>query len=518
MATRLLIAVLLLLAACAAPPDEPRWTRAESVPGAVDGWDGGFLAAGDTLAVSNDGRAWRPTEPVRIRTHVATAAHGAVAHVLGWTATALIVWRTEDGDHWRPSVLRETAPDAKLELAMAAGPRGVIVVASDPEHAGITVWHSPDGHSFGPPAPLPEAAAVVPRSELMAVATPDGFLVVPGLGLGSESVPVENVIRPPALYASPDGVDWSDIGPGMPEGRVEGMSGNGSTVVVVTQAFDSTGQQLWFHRDGVWRRAGIDPGRLGDPAVLPAAQRVLDEIRHWGDGFLAVGHVSTADAANGTSYVWTSATGSGWNRLPHTIGTVRDIAVSGSTTLLTGEVESWISHAPPVFAATPPEPPPPTSGPPKYAHDIPVYDPWSERFPPAAGTAHCEFESAVTERHDAWECTANGATYDPCFLHPAGLRVACWSSREAVVFSVPEPLLYEDLMSAIEWRMDLATGDICTTYTGAPVFNGREPLWMVCQPGKQARYVWSWVSETEIQTSTTIDGELTHTKVIARYR
>ncbi|MGW5049503.1 hypothetical protein [Actinokineospora sp. NPDC004072] len=519
MAHRLLIPLLLLAACASPPPQQQAWQRIDAGPQTgVDGWDGGFLAAGTSLMFSANARDWRPTSPPRLRARVDTAAHGPAAYLLGWTATALIVWRTEDGEHWQPSVLLDRVPEAKPELVLAAGARGVLVVASDPERLGLTYWHAPDGRAFGRQRTLPGAEEVTAHSFPTAAATPDGFLVDPGWGLGSATNPVGHRILPPRIYASPDGRTWADIGPGLPEGMVEGMAGNRGTVVVVTTPFaGDSGQQFWFRRDGVWRQAGIDPGRLGDPAVVADSLRVLDDLRDWGPGFLAVGHA----ADSGASYVWTSATGSGWTRLPE-VGGVADVAVAGGRTLLTGKVDAWLSHAEPAFDPDPPDPhEPPTStttGPARHATDLPVFDPWTEPVAPAEGTADCEFESAVTDRGDAWECSAGGKTYDPCFLHPGGGLVACWTGRATTVFAVPEPLRYEDVESALTWRMDLATGDVCTVHTGELIRNGVEPLWMVCQPGKGARYVWSWVTEDSIQTSMTVDGELTTTEVVAQYR
>jgi hypothetical protein len=216
---------------------------------------------------------------------------GHRVEVLGTTSTGLSVWRSEDGNRWEATPLRDSE-DATV--ALAAGPHGVLVVRSDPEHAGLRYWRSGDGRSFDALEPLPGAEDVLPNSALLVVATPDGFLVEPGYAAGSASAPLDDEPDPVRVFASPDGVEWEDIAPGLPGLAVEGLAGNGGTVVLVATSLRDEGQQVWFRRDGVWRRAGIDPGRLPDPAVGTAVGRTLDRVRDWGDGFVLLGHTVTA--------------------------------------------------------------------------------------------------------------------------------------------------------------------------------------------------------------------------------
>lgn len=355
MAFRLLLVLVLLLAACSSEPPTSPWTRVELARGTVDGWDRGFLAFDQGVSVSADGRDWDPTYLDGLDEPIATAAHGSSAYVLGTTAIGLSLWRSDDGQRWDEVPLSERD---EATVALAAGPHGVLVVRSDTEHAGLSYWHSRDGRSFDAPRPLPGAEAVLPNSSPLAVATPDGFLVEPGHAYGSASVPVDDEIDPVRVYASPDGVGWEDVARGLPLLTVDGLAGNGGAVVLVASSLDGEGQQVWFRRDGVWRQAGIDPGRLPDPAVGPAVGRSLDRVRDWGDGFVLLGHAVTQ-----AGYLWTSADGSGWNRYGEgefdSTRVYRDFAV-GPTTMVTADSDTWIGDVRPVFATNPPPPPDPT--------------------------------------------------------------------------------------------------------------------------------------------------------------
>ncbi|MEV8442420.1 hypothetical protein AB0425_34020 [Actinosynnema sp. NPDC051121] len=516
MASRLLM-VLLLLTACTAGQTSP-WTRVGPALGLVEGWDGGFLAFDQGVSVSEDGRDWDPAHLDGLEEPIATAAHGPAAYVLGTTAVGLSVWRSEDGNKWEDTPL---ADSGDATVALAAGPHGVLVVRSDPEDAGLRYWRSDDGRSFDALKPLPGAEDVLPNTALLVVATPDGFLVEPGYAAGSGSVPVDDEPEPIRVYSSPDGVEWEDIARGLPELSVDGLAGNGGTVVLVATPLGDEGQQVWFRRDGVWRRAGIDPGRLPDPAVGTAVGRTLDRVRDWGGGFVLLGHTVTS-----AGYLWTSADGSGWSRYDDrafdSSRVYRDFAV-GPAVLVTSDADAWVGDVRPSFAAEPPRPPDPpapttTPGLPQYAEDVPVFDPWTQPRAPATTSVECASPSAVADRGDAWTCTSGDVTYDPCFAHRSEPEVACWSDANLLVFRVPSALPDDGHRSVLSWRMDLDGGDKCVTYRGPPLNRGEEILVMTCLPGSRARYVWGWTSADGVATSTTPDGPLTTTTVTAQYR
>ncbi|WP_143230633.1 hypothetical protein [Actinosynnema sp. ALI-1.44] len=385
MLTRLvLVAALLLAGACTTNPvpspsgtsaspgqpkpgDLPKWIKSShGVPvelgrGQRAGWDGGLLVADDgTVRTSKDGREWRVVSPEGVVAAVAgeghtVAGYGSSGYFLAWSDRGLTVWRTEDGQRWHavpldPGGLKIESRE-RLKVEITAGPRGVLVVGVDnfhpPSYQGVYVWMSTDGQSFGSMTKITKPDEETGLS-VDAVATSSGFLMVAAQ----------------TVLSSVDGTRWQDVTAGLPDtGGFLHVSGNASTVVLFARKPNSEAQlpQAWYRRDGVWRQAKLDPGRLPDAGVVPADEVVVTAMRDWGSGFIAVGHTYGGEGREEAGLVWYSADGSGWTRMPvrdnefHTVLGFDDVTVSRNKAVLLGAsshnsdtLVMWHAEAPPL--------------------------------------------------------------------------------------------------------------------------------------------------------------------------
>jgi len=134
-------------------------------------------------------------------------------------------------------------------------------------------------------------------------------------------------------------------------------------VVVFTFPGDPPREPIaWYRRGGTWRSAPIDPGRLPDAGVVPAGQRLVNAVRNWGTGFIAIGDTSGDDGMEPVGMVWYSADGSSWTRMPvHDNGFdtsfhLLDIAISRKKAVLVGNPSNgsknlliWQADAPPNY-------------------------------------------------------------------------------------------------------------------------------------------------------------------------
>ncbi|MFC0527022.1 hypothetical protein [Phytohabitans kaempferiae] len=372
MRLRMAAVLALLLTSCGADPapptppvdplQPPRWTGSPAIPALMSGvdqqaagWDGGLVLARGTgggpdgrdpeVYTSADGRDWRAAVPesgMRASSCCGrvVAGHGAAAYLLGWNSREeLVVWRTEDGERWTaaPLDLRDLGlkRSVDLEATITAGPDGVLVAAKDayapPSFDGVYVWHSPEGRSFGAMARLPGQRDGQPLN-FVVEAIGAGFLLGMSAGEGST-----------ALFSSRDGTDWREAGAGPPGvGGIQHLSANGATVVAFPYPLSPSEPQVWHRRDGEWRPATLDPGRLPDAGVVPADQRRVQLVRAWGAGFIAVGNTFGEEGQERAGMVWHSADGASWSRMPvrehgfDAAWPLMDVAVSRQTATLFG--------------------------------------------------------------------------------------------------------------------------------------------------------------------------------------
>jgi hypothetical protein len=361
----LLLAVACLASACSAGPapaqheaafHPPRWSRVHlgaPISGGADdqlaGWDGGYLlvSGGSVIGSSADGRDWRWVRPPGLTTLVSpsgdsrmTAGYGAAAYVAGWSSGTLTVWRTADGTQWQKTALDVQGlayhNSLELDVNIAAGPRGVIVVANDavtpPSFTGFYVWRSFNyGKTFGQPIWVPlyseESSGAV---EVDAVeATTNGFLVSGNNGKGA------------IILSSANGLHWAGISA---EAEIAGTSvattiGGNSSIVVVFNRDPKPGQPLAMYRHGnTWSPSAVDPGHLPDAGVVPENEVIVEAVCNWGTGFIAIGDADGAPQNSGM--VWYSTDGSQWIRQPvrsngfDAVAIFMDAAISNAKVLI----------------------------------------------------------------------------------------------------------------------------------------------------------------------------------------
>ncbi|WP_189226569.1 hypothetical protein [Saccharothrix coeruleofusca] len=533
----------LLLAACTAAPEPaprpPRWTKvATDLPEDVTvthvaGWDGGLVAAAGfdqpVAFASDNGERWWPAAPDGLTQVIGVAGHGGNGYLLGLRAGGAAVWRTDDGRRWESTPLEGAFPE-DTALAVAAGPRGVVVAGYGPWDAtsssrqDVRTWHSRDGREF-------DRTSVLELGELdglmppQLTATSDGFLLQDVWGLDT-----------PFLHGSRNGLDWHDLSQGLPKGALVVAAGAGGTTVALTREGDpalAVELGAWYRRAGEnWRSGSIDLGELPDVGALPRSQQEARDVRPWGDGFIAVG--SAMDAYAGTGAVWISADGVTWRKEPvrdngfDTASEFTAIAATAGSVFLFGTRRSddagvvlWRAPAPPVTPTTTTTP----HGPPTRVVDFALTG--QELHSTEQG--RCAAPSRITARDDAWSCRVMESDFDPCFSSPDEPgRAFCPTGQDnglAVELTAPLPARTPAPPDAPRrpWLLELATGEVCTatTHEGYQPVDGLA-LSMICADGGAGGYVWG---EVDTSGSTWIarfshdeHGPAEPTAVITAYR
>jgi hypothetical protein len=361
------LGLVFLVAACSAGPqpvkhnvafEPPRWTRVQPTApvgqgdqGQLAGWNGGYLlVSGQPVGVrsSVDARHWHPVTPTGLTALMDPSAHGRMtagygpaAYVAGWSSSELAVWRTTDGAHWQETPLDVAGlayhDSLDLDVSIAAGPRGVIVVGSDAvtpqSFQGFYVWRSTDdGRTFGQTTWVP----------MYGQASQSGFVTIGAV----QETPSDFLVSgdndgKKFILSSADGIHWTSLpaAGAIADTYVDTpIDGNASTVV----AFNwnpQPGQPLAVYlRRNTWHSSTVDPGLLPDAGVVPGNQRTVNSIVSWGTGFIAIGNVNTGIQFSGM--VWYSVNGSQWVRQPvrangfDAVGQFLDAAVSKGKVLL----------------------------------------------------------------------------------------------------------------------------------------------------------------------------------------
>ncbi|EWC61069.1 Fibroin [Actinokineospora spheciospongiae] len=348
------VLAIALAAACgtgAAPPPPtapaapaPRWVAASpgvppdrltSLQGGA-GWDRGFVLAGHHLVpaapnsrgqvndlvsdvfTSPDGGTWSPVvlDGVRQLGHrTPVAGYRNTVHVLGATTSGAAVWRSEDGVSWSAHPLAGSEPGEALS-AVAAGPRGVVVVGFDRpmavldsdrvdnrDHNGLRVWHSTDGKTFSGPDAVDTPDL---RSGYLpdVTATADGFTIFGVTGDSSGDTTV---------LSSTDGTGWTADDPGPLRGRVLSLTRKDDLTVLFTDP-TTTGDPrptAWRRGTGDWTAShDVTVGVLPDANVdEPEAQHVR-QVATWRGWLIATG--SSGDGGG----VWLSSDAARWERVP----------------------------------------------------------------------------------------------------------------------------------------------------------------------------------------------------------
>ncbi|WP_372593539.1 hypothetical protein [Actinotalea sp.] len=194
----------------------------------------GFVALGHSqdpdhrtiLWTSVDGSTWIPeaSDPFGDDVTVRRLAAGTDVFVAyghrdagGDQPGALLTWYSSDAVHWAPAV-----GDPSFEDAFGAGPlvAGVVAVGDGLVMLGTEwvgppmAWVSTDGRTWGAPSRLPSLSET--SAEIRAVAASPDWVVAVGreVTVGDDAAASQH----PGIWASSDGVEWSQVPPEMLRG------------------------------------------------------------------------------------------------------------------------------------------------------------------------------------------------------------------------------------------------------------------------------------------------------------
>ncbi len=237
------------------------------------------------------------------------------------------LWRTQDGSSWIPldsPTWREALATNEL-ISVAAGPTGVVVVATEGTTAGMNpqgpplIIHSSDGLTWD----RLDLSSVFDKAFFWDVtAYPGGFVIVGRIGdpdvLGGPSA-----VGTPAAWTSADGVTWVAA-------QVAGAQAAGavlSTVIAGADGLFATGRQIdttemsgqgWASTDG---RSWQLRGKMGTDLPLATGNVVGD-----GEHMVMFGRESCKTTELSA---WTSLDGVTWTRLAFSGATASLPTISG---------------------------------------------------------------------------------------------------------------------------------------------------------------------------------------------
>lgn len=150
-----------------------------------------------------------------------------------------------------------------------------------------------------------------------------------------------------------------------------------------------------------------------------------------------------------------------------------------------------------------------------------TFEPPADGLPAKPGT--CDGPSAVAVRAGAWSCTADDATYDPCFRALDGMSVVC-NARPGVMEAAFRVEPHGDLPAgrrrpgAYPWLLALEDGTTCERTLGEQVNDDGDRLTYVCDGGSvligpvQRTGVWS-----ALKADAALEGTTTVRIVLAWY-
>jgi hypothetical protein len=307
--------------------DSFTWSRVPDDQAGIRGDGGGFMASvvaggpgfvavgwapeGAAVWTSTDGASWS-----RVPHDDAIFPSGDISSVivggLGLVAVGSIddhaaVWTSPDGVTWSRVSHDEAVfggpGDQEMSDVTLGGP-GLVAVGHD-STTGAAVWTSADGIIWSR-VPPGDSVPSVDREDSMNSITAGG----PGLvAVGSNND--DDYATIPAVWTSPDGINWSVV-PGEPAfaggsgfyPQISSVTAGGPGLVAV--GWIDSQAAVWTSPDGVaWSRVPHDDRIFGDSWTS------MSEVIDVGSGLIAVG------VSDGHAAVWDSPDGVAWSRVPH---------------------------------------------------------------------------------------------------------------------------------------------------------------------------------------------------------
>lgn len=240
----------------------------------------GLIAVGNTATIdfgtpllwsSPDGVSWSPVH------FMADPDNAAVTSVIEWRGRLIAmgvggpsdvpasdggaVWTSTDGLDWQSQGIGgeyvATALEFDGRLFQAGGAGGPRLVGPPAEPRRAAIWTSTDGVAFEPQAASPTLAG----ARIQGASVADGSLVLIGSYWDDETSQGE-----PAIWASTDGVTWSERLHAACCGSVEGTARLGE-VMLAAASDDATGRVIIYRSSDLetWEADGMLPDIAGTP-------------------------------------------------------------------------------------------------------------------------------------------------------------------------------------------------------------------------------------------------------------
>jgi hypothetical protein len=125
---------------------------------------------------------------------------------------------------------------------------------------------------------------------------------------------------------------------------------------------------------------------------------------------------------------------------------------------------------------------------------------------------HCDSQSQLILREDAWRCQVEGNTFDPCFVKPAGkkMEALCPQSPwvgDSIAILVPVPLINDqhislDMSQAYPWAIELVNGEHCEAIASTERFDSMNIRYrcgnqhVLVGPLQRCKSVWSMLEKS----------------------
>ncbi len=303
-------ATVLILAGCGTVSPTARPTATPSTPPilGIDWTKAPSVERPTNFEVDPQASAYSGTHPILRIPGQATIADvtplpGGGFAAVGYVPPAWtpVAWTSEDGLTWSIHTMGTT--DFTFPVALATGPDGTAVAVGRSGQLPVA-WTSPDGAAWTEHAVPRLTGSTVAERMTSVVATAHGY--VAGGSMGPELFE-----RHARFWTSTDGTDWHSVADDatvFAESEVRAITtfGDGFVAVgVVGSAQQATGAVAWTSPDGsTWTRVD-DPSFVDGVAVavVPAPF----------GGLVAVG----SDVARHEAAAWTSPDGRHWTRAPN---------------------------------------------------------------------------------------------------------------------------------------------------------------------------------------------------------
>ena len=165
-----------------------------------------------------------------------------------------VVWTSSDGSSWQ-RLADEQPFETTLLTAVAYGPNGFVAAGRVDIDASIGVWHSPDAQSWT------QVAAFDPGDLPIVNDIASGPMGYVAVGLYEIRDGVGEGEAAPAIWFSPDGIEWNSVALEGPSADWDGQQFISGVAYSEVHGFRTAGDPLWASVDGeTWVRSPLGSG------------------------------------------------------------------------------------------------------------------------------------------------------------------------------------------------------------------------------------------------------------------